>query len=82
MDNFAFSPAHLGVRAGTTVVWTNHDTARHSTTSDGGVWDSGLFDEEERFSFKFDLPGVYPYYCSAHGGMGGAGMSAEVTVIP
>jgi len=82
MTGFAFSPRNLVVQAGTTVRWTNLDSARHSSTSDDGLWDSGLFEQEGSFSFAFETPGVYLYHCSAHGGVGGAAMSGQVTVIP
>jgi plastocyanin len=32
-------------------------------------------------SFIFTVPGVYRYYCMAHGGIGGVGMSGTVTVL-
>jgi len=82
MRSFSFSPRSIVVRAGTTVRWTNFDAASHSTTSDEGLWDSGLFGPEENFSFAFETPGVYLYHCTAHGGPGGAAMSGQVTVIP
>jgi plastocyanin len=40
---YAFSPASLTVKVGTTVKWTNSGKAQHTSTSDGAppVWDSG-----------------------------------------
>jgi plastocyanin len=82
MVNFSFSPAQLIVRAGTTVTWTNDDGGvRHTTTADDGAWDSGLFGAGESFSFTFDQPGVYPFYCMPHGGPDGQGMSGTIIVI-
>jgi plastocyanin len=81
-EDFQFSVANLVVHVGATVEWTNKDNAPHSVTSDDGLWDSGLLGRDESFSFTFDTPGTYAYYCSAHGGPGGSGMSATVTVIP
>jgi len=82
MEDFRFAEANLVVRAGATLTWTNKDDAPHSSTSDDGLWDSGLFGPDESFSFTFDTPGIFRYYCSAHGGPGDSGMSATVTVIP
>lgn len=82
LEDFHFSVPSLVVHAGATVTWTNKDDAPHSVTSDDGLWDSGLFDRDEEFSFTFATPGTYAYFCSAHGGAGGSGMSATVTVIP
>ena len=41
IQNFAFNPPSITVKVGTTVRWTNQDSATHSVTSDTGVWDSG-----------------------------------------
>jgi plastocyanin len=81
MEAFHFSAPNLVVHVGTTVTWTNKDSTSHSTTSDDGLWDSGLFARGESYSHTFDTPGIFRYYCSAHGGPGGSGMSAAVTVI-
>jgi len=81
MVNFSFSPALLIVRTGATVTWTNDDAVDHTATSDDGVWDSGLFGSGGTFSFTFDQPGTYPYYCIPHGGPGGQGMSGTIIVI-
>lgn len=82
MVNFKFDSAELVVRAGTTVTWINNDgDISHTTTSDDGVWDSGLFSGGGTFSFTFDQPDVYPYYCQPHGGPGGQGMSGSIIVI-
>jgi plastocyanin len=82
LEDFHFSVPSLVVHAGAAVTWTNKDDAPHSITSDDGLWDSGLLSRDGEFSFSFETPGTYAYYCSAHGGPGGNGMSATVTVIP
>jgi plastocyanin len=40
---YAFSPANLSVKVGTTVIWTNNGKASHTSTSDAtpAVWASG-----------------------------------------
>ena len=43
---FAFSPATLTVKVGTTVTWTNKDSVPHTITSDSGAFSSGCFDSE------------------------------------
>lgn len=77
---FQFSPGMLSIRAGTTVVWTNNEGARHTVTSDDGSFASDVLNEGDAFSFTFDTPGSYAYYCRFHGGTGGQGMSGVVTV--
>src|SRR5438874_9039983 len=38
---FKFVPAEITVPAGSTVVWTNKDAAKHNVTADDGSFDSG-----------------------------------------
>ncbi|WP_082117914.1 cupredoxin family copper-binding protein [Pandoraea apista] len=73
IDNFTFSPATLTVRAGTRVTWTNHDDEPHTVTSSGNprAFASGALDTDGTFSFTFDKPGTYPYYCVIHPHMTG-----------
>ncbi|WP_240755964.1 cupredoxin family copper-binding protein [Pandoraea sp. XY-2] len=73
IDNFAFSPATLTVRAGTRVTWTNHDEDPHTVTSSDNphVFASGALDTNGTFSVTFDKPGTYPYYCAIHPHMTG-----------
>jgi len=40
IQGFAFNPATLTIKAGTTVTWTNEDSAPHTITS-AGFFDSG-----------------------------------------
>jgi plastocyanin len=39
--DFTFTPSAVTIKAGETVRWTNNGPSAHTTTSDGGVWDSG-----------------------------------------
>ena len=82
MQNIKFVPSEVAIAPGTTVTWTNTDDVQHSTTSDTGIWDSGLLGNGQTYSQTFADPGVYPYYCTLHGGPGGVGMSGTVIVIP
>ena len=67
-----YIPSSVVVPAGTTVVWSNDDTAAHTVTSgtvaDGpdGVFDSSLFMPDTTFEVTFDDPGEYPYWCIVH----------------
>jgi plastocyanin len=69
--DFAFAPASLEVPVGTTVAWTNDDTAPHTVTAEGGAFDSGVLDPGASFSFTFDQPGTYAYVCALHPNMQG-----------
>jgi plastocyanin len=65
--NFAFGPAVLTVTPGTRVTWTNRDTSPHTVTSrDGRFTSSEGMDTGDAFSFVFDQPGTYEYFCSLH----------------
>jgi plastocyanin len=68
IDNFAFGPALTIVKPGTKVTWTNKDEEPHTVTSaDGGkTFKSEALDTDDKFSFTFDKPGTYKYFCSIH----------------
>ncbi|MGH2542617.1 MAG: cytochrome P460 family protein [Ardenticatenaceae bacterium] len=66
IDSMSFSPRTLTVKVGTTVTWTNHDVVPHTTTSNDGVWDSGALQPGDEFSFTFNEPGTFNYFCSMH----------------
>jgi plastocyanin len=71
IDNFVFGPQTITVPSGTTVTWTNHDDIPHTVVSTDGVFKSKVRDTDEKFSYKFDKPGTYSYYCSVHPKMTG-----------
>jgi plastocyanin len=71
VDNFSFSPAALTVAAGTTITWINHDDIPHTVVSDDHVFKSKVLDTDEKFSYTFNRPGTYPYFCSVHPKMTG-----------
>jgi len=65
-----FAPTGLSIPAGTSVRWTNLDDIGHTTTSDG-VWDSAMLAQNASFTFTFNTPGTYLYYCEPHPWMTG-----------
>jgi len=71
LDNFSFSPATSAVPVGTTVTWTNHDDVPHTVVSTERKFKSPVLDTDERFSYRFDAPGTYDYFCSIHPKMTG-----------
>lgn len=73
IDNFAFGPAAITVAPGTKVTWTNRDDEPHTVTSvdDPKPFKSGALDTGDSFSFTFDKPGTYRYFCSIHPHMTG-----------
>lgn len=77
-DNF-FDQANITVEPGTTVTWVQSGNNPHTTTSYDGLWDSGMLEGGSggTFSFTFEEPGTYDYYCIPHESMG---MTGSVTV--
>jgi amicyanin len=71
IDNFTFNPPQITVKAGDTVVWTNHDDIPHTVTSKTMVFRSKAMDTDDKFSFTFATPGSYAYFCSSHPHMTG-----------
>ena len=72
-----FDPQEITVSSGTTVVWSNDDTAAHTVTSGNlnsgpsGTFDSGMLAAGKTFEQKFDSSGTTEYYCQVHPWMTG-----------
>ncbi|MFF0163324.1 plastocyanin/azurin family copper-binding protein [Streptomyces sp. NPDC005263] len=79
MKGYAFSPANLTVPVGSTVTWTNQDTAPHDvkTTSGPVSIHSPMLNKGQSWSFTFTAAGTYGYYCTVH-----PNMTAGITVRP
>jgi plastocyanin len=77
-DNF-FDKADITVEPGTTVTWVQRGQYGHTTTSYDGLWDSELIEggTDGTFSYTFEEPGTYEYFCEPHEEMG---MVGTVTV--
>jgi len=71
IDNFAFTPKELTVKAGDTVQWTNKDDIPHTVTSDDKVFASPVLDSNQIFQFTFANAGTFPYFCRLHPKMTG-----------
>lgn len=79
-ENFGFNPAEVTVNVGTTVVWINKERAKHTATSEVGLFDSGDQPMGNVFEYTFTKPGTYHYYCVYHGDKGGVGMAGTIVV--
>lgn len=70
MQDFAFNPKKMTVKKGTTITWTNKDSARHDIKPDsdyGQAFEaSKLMMKGESYSFTFNTPGTYNYHCTPH----------------
>lgn len=71
IKSFAFNPATLTISKGTIVTWTHQDTAPHTVTENGNVFDSGRLTQGQTFSHTFNVAGTFEYHCSIHPSMKG-----------
>lgn len=69
IQDFAFSSGTTTVPLGSTITWTNEDTAPHTVT--GTNFDSGTLNNKQQWSYTFTEPGTYEYHCSFHTSMKG-----------
>lgn len=70
MQDFAFTPAEMTVKKGTTVTWTNKDDAKHDVApdqeSESFKSSPNLLAKGESYSFTFNTVGTYSYHCTPH----------------
>lgn len=71
IDNFAFTPNELTVKAKTTIVFRNRDDIPHSVVGARGEFHSKALDTDDSFSFTFEEAGTYRYSCGLHPQMQG-----------
>lgn len=67
--DFAVSPKLIRIKKGTTVTWTNQDSAKHDVTPDSESEDfkaSELFAKGMKHSVTFNKVGTFKYHCSPH----------------
>ena len=69
IEDFAFVPAELTVRAGDIVEWVNADLAPHTATSD--YWDTGALESGQVGAVVIETAGVIAYLCAYHPHMRG-----------
>ena len=69
IQDFAFGTPELSVAAGTTVTFTNNDTATHTATADDGAFDTGEIAPGASATVTLDEPGTYAYHCDFHPNM-------------
>lgn len=78
VTEFQFTPRNVQVHVGDTIVWQNNGTMIHTSTANGGLWNSGNLAPEARFGFTFSSAGTFPYHCAIHP----VQMQGTVRVIP
>ncbi len=66
LSGFALVPATITVTVGTTVTWSNLDSAAHTVTSETDLFDSGNLVRNATFSYSFADRGIFSYFCAIH----------------
>ena len=59
-----FVPSSITVKKGTTVTWTNNDSAAHTVV--GAGWSSGQLSYGQSYSHTFSTAGSFDYHCGIH----------------
>jgi len=68
---FLFEPAAFTVNAGESVTWVNSDGVPHTSTAAAQHLWGGLMYMGQTFTYTFDVPGQYMYFCEMHPAMVG-----------
>ncbi len=71
---FHYYPPNVAIPAGTTISWSNDDPDQpHTVTSGfpgsnnaGALFNSGIIPYQGLFTYTFNQPGNYPYFCTIH----------------
>jgi len=72
IQGFAYAPANITVKKGTTVTWTNQDQVDHNVVSDdnqpagGPPTDNPLLNKGQSYQFTFNTAGTFHYHCTPH----------------
>ena len=66
IEDFKYNPSTITISKGTTIVWKQRDSTKHTVTSDNNLFDSGLLSKDETWSYTFNEAGVFEYHCKPH----------------
>ncbi len=66
MVNNSYEPSTLTVPVGTRVRFVNHDSEIHTVSQRGGGFESGLLFQGDSWTYVFNTPGTYEYFCLPH----------------
>ena len=69
IENHAFNPGVLTIKAGDSVTWTNKDSVAHSVVFDD--FESSSLKKGDSFTHVFDTAGSFKYNCGPHPDMTG-----------
>ena len=78
ISSFAYSPAVVTVKVGTTVTFTDEESVEHTATSNTeGLFDTGTLRKGQSMRLKMNKVGTFSYHCSFH-----AFMHGTIKVVP
>jgi plastocyanin len=63
---FMYGPKDMTVAVGTKVTWVNDDEIPHTVAETHKVFRSGALDTGDSYSWVFNTPGEYEYFCALH----------------
>jgi amicyanin len=67
IKDMKYEPKVLTITAGTTVTWVNVDDMPHTVTDKNRVaFRSAGLDTGDSFTYTFDKPGSFDYFCTIH----------------
>jgi len=66
IEGFAYEPAEITISVGATLTWLNRDLDVHTVTAQDGTFDSANLARGDTFSYTFEEPGTFEYYCIPH----------------
>ena len=71
IEEFAYKPDNLKIKAGTTVTFTNKDEFAHTATAKDDSFDTGNLEKDAAFEHTFEAAGTFEYLCTIHNSMTG-----------
>lgn len=82
MQDFTFAPKDITIPVGSSVVWKNAGTKKHTATADDNSFDTGVVAPGNSSApVSFSKTGTFAYFCQFHGAAGGIAMSGTITVV-
>jgi plastocyanin len=66
LERWGYAPRTTQVVQGSWVTWSNAGQDAHSVTAVDGSFDSFELQPSEGFSWYFDQPGTFEYFCTLH----------------
>ncbi|WP_433769807.1 cupredoxin domain-containing protein [Pseudomonas putida] len=66
IKEFMFGPKDLTIAPGTRVTWVNDDEIPHTVAETHKLFRSAALDTGDSYSWVFNTPGEFEYFCSLH----------------